>query len=52
MKARLVVVRPPATREQDIGGFLDFFLEPVVKIVMHLLHKLFVRKLRKNDFIV
>ena len=46
------VVGRPAAAEKDVGAFLDLFLEPVIQVVMHLLHKFIIGEFGKNDFIV
>jgi hypothetical protein len=46
------VVGRPAATEQDVGAFLDFFLEPVIQIVMHLLDEFIIREFGQDDFFV
>ena len=46
------LVGRPAALEQDVGAFLDLFLEPVIEVVVHLLHELVVGKLGKDDLVV
>jgi hypothetical protein len=46
------IVGCPAAPEKNIRAFLDFFLKPVIQIVVHLLDKFIIGKLGKDDFIV
>jgi hypothetical protein len=46
------LVGRPAALQQDVGAFLDLLLEPVVEIVVHLLHEFVVGKFRQDDFVV
>ena len=46
------LVGHPAALEQDVGAFLDLFLQPVIEIVVHLLHEFVVGKLGKDDLVV
>gem|GEM_PF-6812572 len=46
------VVGGPSAFEKNPGAFLDFLLQPVVKVVVHLLHEFFVGEFRENDFVV
>ncbi|ESY66564.1 hypothetical protein X742_18565 [Mesorhizobium sp. LNHC232B00] len=46
------LVGHPAALEQDPRAFLDLFLQPVIEIVVHLLHQLIVGKLGKDDLVV
>ena len=46
------VVRCPAPVEQDSGTFLNLLLQPVIKIVVHLLHEFVVGKFGKDDLVI
>jgi hypothetical protein len=46
------VIGRPAALEQDVGAFLDLFLEAVVEVVVHLLHEFFVVQGFEIDIIV
>jgi hypothetical protein len=46
------LVGRPAALEQDLRAFLDFFLQPVIEVVVHLLHQLVVGKFGKDDLVV
>ncbi|ESY73500.1 hypothetical protein X743_11370 [Mesorhizobium sp. LNHC252B00] len=46
------LVGRPAALEQDVGAFLNLFLQPVIEIVVHLLHQLVVGKFGKDDLVV
>ena len=46
------LVGHPAALEQDVGAFLDLFLQAVIEVVVHLLHEFVVGKLGKDDLVV
>ena len=46
------IVWCPAAFQQDMYGFLDFLLQAIIKIVMHLQHKILVTEFGQDDFVV
>ena len=46
------VIGRPLALQQDVDAFLDFFLQPVIEVVVHLLHEFVVGQFGEDDIVI